>query len=61
MQWYEYNKSINTSIQIMMIRSQKPLSITVGPFGEVSLEMAVKIIKAAYTYVMFMKQVYEEK
>ncbi|XP_018562952.1 odorant receptor 67c-like [Anoplophora glabripennis] len=43
MQWYEYNKSINTSIHIMMIRSQKPLSITVGPFGEISLEMAVKV------------------
>ncbi|KAJ8924764.1 hypothetical protein NQ315_000917 [Exocentrus adspersus] len=43
MKWYQYNKTINKSIQIMMIRSQRPLSLTVGPFGEMSLAMAMKV------------------
>nr|AUF73032.1 odorant receptor [Anoplophora chinensis] len=56
--WLEYDKSDVTSLQIIMMRSQKPLTLTIGPFGTMTLELAVKIFKATYTYVTFMQNVY---
>nr|QNH68035.1 odorant receptor 8 [Apriona germarii] len=58
MPWYEYNRSTAITLRIMMMRSQKPLSLTLGSFGIMTLDTAVKIIKGSYTYVTFMQQTY---
>nr|AUF73022.1 odorant receptor [Anoplophora chinensis] len=57
--WFEYDKSDVMSLHIMMIRSQTPLTLTTGPFGTVTLDLAGKIVKATYTYATFMHQMYE--
>nr|AUF73026.1 odorant receptor [Anoplophora chinensis] len=56
--WYEYSRSTSSTIHIMMMRSQRPLSLSVGPFGEMSLTMALKILKGVYTYMTFLQHSY---
>nr|QNH68048.1 odorant receptor 24 [Apriona germarii] len=59
--WYEYNTSIKRTIHIMMARAQRPLSLTVGPFGDMSLTTALKILKGVYTYITFLQHSYGNK
>ncbi|XP_019870710.1 odorant receptor 49b [Aethina tumida] len=52
--WYTFSTSMNIRIQIIIMRSQKSLALYIGPFGEMSLEKAVSIIKTAYSFTAFM-------
>ncbi|XP_076260260.1 odorant receptor 4-like isoform X1 [Rhynchophorus ferrugineus] len=57
--WYQIDwtvlpNDVKRNIIICITRSQKPLSITVGDFQEISLVTFVSIMKGAYTYMMFL-------
>ncbi|KAF7266434.1 hypothetical protein GWI33_020264 [Rhynchophorus ferrugineus] len=47
-----YNCTISTqkSLLITMIRAQRPLMLTLGPFGSMSLSTSISVVKAAYSY-----------
>nr|QXE93253.1 odorant receptor 27 [Eucryptorrhynchus brandti] len=49
--WYEQSEKAKKMIQIMMMRSRKPLSISIGPFFPMTLDTAISTMKAAYSYV----------
>nr|QTG40723.1 odorant receptor OR1 [Rhynchophorus palmarum] len=54
-EWYNFDKSSQKMINILQARAQKPLEMTIGPFGAMTNETAVMMMKACYSYVAFMK------
>ncbi|XP_060518134.1 uncharacterized protein LOC132696962 isoform X2 [Cylas formicarius] len=52
--WYEQNKRIKKAILTMLVRAQKPLQMTIGPFDAMSTQSALTIIKASYSYITLM-------
>ncbi|XP_060517147.1 odorant receptor Or2-like isoform X2 [Cylas formicarius] len=58
--WYQHSKEAKSILFIIMVRAQRPLIVTKGPFGEMSLESSVAVLKAAYTYVTIMLQKYRK-
>ncbi|XP_060530152.1 uncharacterized protein LOC132704281 isoform X2 [Cylas formicarius] len=54
--WYEHDKPAQKMLLVMMMRSQKPLTMTKGPFDEMTLQSSLMVLKAAYTYVTIMTQ-----
>ncbi|XP_060530144.1 odorant receptor 49b-like isoform X3 [Cylas formicarius] len=59
--WYDQSQKVKTALLIMMARAQKPLLITRGPFGEMSIQSSLTVLKATYTYVTLMTQKYHIK
>ncbi|XP_060524083.1 odorant receptor Or2-like [Cylas formicarius] len=55
-QWYKYNEAAKKMVLTMMVRAQKPLLLTIGPFGALTTESALAIIRASYSYVTLMNQ-----
>ncbi|XP_030748249.1 odorant receptor Or2-like isoform X2 [Sitophilus oryzae] len=53
--WYHFNKKCRKMVLIMLMRAQKPLYMSIGPFGSMTNETALLMIKASYSYVAFMK------
>ncbi|XP_060518276.1 odorant receptor 30a-like [Cylas formicarius] len=49
-EWYEQDKHSNALLQIMMIRSQKPLAITIGSFGPMTVDAGMSRMRLAYSY-----------
>ncbi|XP_049819678.1 odorant receptor Or2 isoform X2 [Aethina tumida] len=49
--WYDQSISIRKSLLLMMVRAQKPFTLTIGPFGAMTNNTSVTIMKAAYSYV----------
>ncbi|XP_060528474.1 odorant receptor 30a-like isoform X4 [Cylas formicarius] len=49
--WYLSNPETKTLILIMMVRSQRPLILTVGPFGSMTLEAGMSV---SYSYASVM-------
>ncbi|XP_030747766.1 odorant receptor Or2-like [Sitophilus oryzae] len=58
--WYNMNKSVQESMVLIMMRAQRPLVITIGPFGPMSIDTAITIMKAAYSYVTLTLNMYKE-
>ncbi|XP_060517150.1 odorant receptor 49b-like [Cylas formicarius] len=58
--WYEHSKEAKSILFIMMVRAQRPLIVTKGPFGQMSLESSLAVLKAAYSYVTIMLQNYHK-
>ncbi|KAH1022575.1 hypothetical protein HUJ04_011957 [Dendroctonus ponderosae] len=56
--WMDQNKSIKTTLLIMLIRAQKPLGLTIGPFRFMNLEASLMTMKASYTYSRVMTETY---
>ncbi|XP_030750821.1 odorant receptor Or2-like [Sitophilus oryzae] len=52
--WYNTDQSTKKSIIIMMAASQRPLLLTIGPFGPMTLDSAIAVMKAAYSYATLM-------
>ncbi|XP_049820994.1 odorant receptor Or2-like [Aethina tumida] len=51
--WNEFDKKCTDLLRLMLRVSQRPLLITIGSFGEMSLQPAIKIFKGAYSIVTF--------
>ncbi|XP_025073096.1 odorant receptor 22c-like [Pogonomyrmex barbatus] len=56
--WYESSPSQNRDIHIMIIRSQKHLTLTIGKVAELSLRQFANIIKASASYVSVLHAMY---
>ncbi|KAF7273704.1 hypothetical protein GWI33_013599 [Rhynchophorus ferrugineus] len=52
--WRLLNKEGKMICLIMIQRSQKPLTVTIGPFGPMTNQSALMVIKAAYSYISIM-------
>ncbi|XP_060517011.1 odorant receptor 30a-like isoform X2 [Cylas formicarius] len=53
--WYEQNDTAKKALLTMIARTQRPLFLTIGPFDAMTMESALKIIKASYSYITLMK------
>ncbi|XP_060530150.1 odorant receptor 30a-like [Cylas formicarius] len=54
--WYEHNRKAQEMLLVLMMRTQRPLTMTKGPFDEMTLQSSLMVLKAAYTYVTIMIQ-----
>ncbi|KAF7268983.1 hypothetical protein GWI33_017967 [Rhynchophorus ferrugineus] len=52
--WYLMDKEGQQLTHIVMMRAQKPLAITIGPFGPMTTQSALLMFKAAYSYISIM-------
>ncbi|XP_072375344.1 odorant receptor 10-like [Diabrotica undecimpunctata] len=50
-EWYDLPYMIKQYLLIIMVRAQRPLSISVGPFFNLTNSTAVTSMKAAYSYL----------
>ncbi|ERL93972.1 odorant receptor 47b [Dendroctonus ponderosae] len=55
--WYcLLDKEAIAYVHFMIVRAQKPLLMTIGPFGPMTTASALMVFKAAYSYVSIMKE-----
>ncbi|XP_060533717.1 uncharacterized protein LOC132706404 [Cylas formicarius] len=52
--WHEQNDQAKRLILSMIMRSQRPLALTIGPFDTMTTASALRIMKASYSYVSLM-------
>ncbi|CAG9772682.1 unnamed protein product [Ceutorhynchus assimilis] len=52
--WYEQDKRTNQLLFILLMRTQKPLSVHIGPFGPLTIDAALSRFKLAYSYLSVM-------
>ncbi|XP_030760008.1 uncharacterized protein LOC115885289 [Sitophilus oryzae] len=57
--WQEASVKVQKTFMIMIMRSQKPLVVTIGPFGAMTTNTALMIMKAAYSYATVMVKGYQ--
>ncbi|XP_066246791.1 odorant receptor 10-like [Euwallacea similis] len=50
--WYLHNQQTKRLVSFFLLRAQKPLKFLIGPFGVMSLETFISILKATYSYMM---------
>ncbi|KAL1490687.1 hypothetical protein ABEB36_013342 [Hypothenemus hampei] len=49
--WYNYSPRIKQLISIMMVRSQKPLTMHIGPFDVLTINAGLRALRATYSYI----------
>ncbi|KAL1490686.1 hypothetical protein ABEB36_013341 [Hypothenemus hampei] len=49
--WYNYSQRIKQLISIMMIRSQEPLTMHIGPFDVLTNNAVLRALRATYSYI----------
>ncbi|KAG5899389.1 hypothetical protein JTB14_036877 [Gonioctena quinquepunctata] len=54
--WYEHSTTVKKYIHMMMLRSQKPLTLQIGPFYPMTMATALSTMKAAYSYVTILSK-----
>ncbi|XP_049818987.1 uncharacterized protein LOC126264572 [Aethina tumida] len=54
--WYLLNQKSQKDLLLMMMRTNVPSRISIGPFSTVNLQAALQIIKSIYSYVAVMYQ-----
>ncbi|KAF2896750.1 hypothetical protein ILUMI_09425, partial [Ignelater luminosus] len=59
--WYECNNSAKKTLLQIMVRSQRPLKLSVGVFYHMSTQTMLTILKSSYTYTAVMRQIYSRK
>ncbi|XP_060533450.1 odorant receptor Or2-like [Cylas formicarius] len=59
--WYERPLSVRRLLHMMILRAQRPLALTIGPFDEMTIQSSLTIMKAAYTYGTVMMQKYQRE
>uniref|UniRef100_R9PSP1 Odorant receptor n=1 Tax=Dendroctonus ponderosae TaxID=77166 RepID=R9PSP1_DENPD len=55
-QWQKQSKEVQKLLIIMMMRAQKPIGLTAGPFFRMTNSTAVQTMKVAYSYASIMTQ-----
>nr|QXE93222.1 odorant receptor 42 [Eucryptorrhynchus scrobiculatus] len=56
--WIDQSEAIKRMKLIMLMRAQKPLAISIGPFRPMNIEAALMTLKGAYSYTSLMIQKY---
>ncbi|XP_060533386.1 odorant receptor 30a-like isoform X2 [Cylas formicarius] len=59
--WYNQSRYIQKMLLTMMVQSQKPLAVTVGPFEAMTTQSALTVMKASYSYVTLMMNNYDKR
>ncbi|XP_060533836.1 odorant receptor Or2-like [Cylas formicarius] len=54
--WHHQNEEVKKMILIVLTRTQRPLELTIGPFEPMTMQSALAILKASYSYVSLMAQ-----
>ncbi|XP_060535512.1 uncharacterized protein LOC132707622 isoform X2 [Cylas formicarius] len=52
--WCERSNQVKTMIKFMMLKCQRPLVLSVGPFGPLTMDDAVSRLKLAYSFLSIM-------
>nr|CAD7401414.1 unnamed protein product [Timema poppensis] len=55
-QWYNASPAFKLCIQNIIRRSQKPVTITAGMFGPLSLKMFMSLLQTSYSYFSVLRQ-----
>ncbi|XP_060530943.1 uncharacterized protein LOC132704745 isoform X2 [Cylas formicarius] len=53
-QWYEPNYKAKQLMLVLLMRMQRPLVLTIGPFDAMTIQSSLTIMKASYSYVTVM-------
>ncbi|XP_023024059.1 odorant receptor 10 [Leptinotarsa decemlineata] len=56
--WYELHTGLQRILHLVMIRAQRPLTLSIGPFFTLTNGTAVTTMKAAYSYLTILKRKY---
>ncbi|XP_050305474.1 odorant receptor 49b-like [Anthonomus grandis grandis] len=57
--WNDQSPKVQKLFIIMILRAQKPLGLTAGPFFQMTTKTALMTLKVAYSYISLMMQNYE--
>ncbi|XP_015838991.1 odorant receptor 67c isoform X2 [Tribolium castaneum] len=49
--WYDMDVAFQKSVLMILIRSQKPIRISVGPFTHLSMLLLLGVFQSAYSYI----------
>ncbi|XP_060530732.1 odorant receptor Or2-like isoform X2 [Cylas formicarius] len=52
--WYQHSQQVKVIVHLMLVRCQKPLNLTIGPFGPMTANDGVSRLKLAYSFVSVM-------
>ncbi|KAJ8947659.1 hypothetical protein NQ318_009543 [Aromia moschata] len=53
-EWYDEPQRVKQMMLMMIMRSNKPLVLDIGPFSTMTLSTFLRILKATYSYMMIM-------
>ncbi|XP_076235923.1 odorant receptor 47a-like [Calliopsis andreniformis] len=56
--WYYFEPTETRAILLLMVRSQKRLTVTTGKFGDLSLESFANMLKASVSYMSVLYAMY---
>ncbi|PSN55029.1 Odorant receptor Or2 [Blattella germanica] len=54
--WYQQTTVFQRQIMMIIMRAQRPVEMSAGLFGKMSLELFSKIMNTAYSYFTLMKE-----
>ncbi|XP_060534056.1 odorant receptor 2a-like [Cylas formicarius] len=54
--WHNQNEEVKKMILTVLTRTRRPLELTIGPFNPMTMQSALAILKASYSYVSLMAQ-----
>ncbi|XP_066149205.1 odorant receptor 10-like [Euwallacea fornicatus] len=57
--WYEHEERIKKLLVFIILRTQKPLRLTLGPFSPLTMDTIIWMLKASYSYFALMKRTYD--
>ncbi|KAL1506284.1 hypothetical protein ABEB36_005676 [Hypothenemus hampei] len=49
--WYDYSPETSKFLQMICMRAQKPLAMTIGPISDMKITALFQIFKALYSYI----------
>uniref|UniRef100_A0A310SA13 Odorant receptor n=1 Tax=Chrysomela lapponica TaxID=153811 RepID=A0A310SA13_CHRLA len=55
-EWYNLETDLQRDLGIVMMRCQKPVMVSAGPFGTMTYATMMVILKTSYSYVTLLKQ-----
>ncbi|PSN30186.1 Odorant receptor 53 [Blattella germanica] len=58
--WYNQSKYYKQTTRMMIMRAQKPVKITAGLFGPVSMPLFAYILQSSYSYLALLRQLNEQ-
>ncbi|XP_060516103.1 odorant receptor 45b-like isoform X2 [Cylas formicarius] len=56
--WYKQTMGVKKSLLTVILRAQRPLLLTIGPFDAMTTQSGLAIMKASYSYVTLMMNNY---
>jgi hypothetical protein len=59
--WYELDSKSKKQLQMIMMRSQKPETLTAFKFSEVSLNSFMVVIGSSFSYLSCMRSIYSQQ